>query len=585
MSIVKNPRLFLAIVSVFALVAFACSSDGDNESTNSSTTTQAPSSTSAPAAAAAPAATTVPVVAVEPKVKRLVIATQPITLETNNPLRDGGVTTGFGLKPIFESLIGYDAITGALVPQLSTGWSVEPNGKSIRFQLRENVPFHDGNGEFTAADVVYSHSVIIADDSTHSHSRQYKDATIEVVNDHEMIFHLGTANGEFLQIISELNPSSLDIESATDFAVLGTPELGTRPLAGTGFYEFEDRSDGQSLLLERVSYEHWRTMPDFQELEFRFQAEASTRLAALLAEEVHLTNLSKDHLETVTTEGMGIIAGSQFGLRAFLLFTGALGDESYGNYEKQNTACGFVDCDSPFLDVRVRKALNKSINRQELNQALFGGNAVPMYMNHMFPNNPQFNPAWERNFPQEYGYDPAAAKALLEEAGYNSSNPLVLELRRPTVKLPEGPDVIDAIAGYWSDIGIKANLNSEDAAALRAGGRAFAYSNHVQFRDDPNNQLQSWRVWNSDVAPRGTSVELPEINTLVHALRASLDINEQDKVLRQLGDLTYSLHTTGFLFWLKPQIAYNPEVVESYPFPGNTPGAFWSHVELIKGVR
>ena len=579
MSMLNRPRLFLVAISVFALVAFACSSDGDD----SGSAAQAPAPTQV--ASAAPAATQAPVVASEPKVSRLVIATQPVALETNNPLRDGGVTTGFGLKPVFESLIGYDAITGALVPQLATGWSVEPNGKSIRFKLRENVPFHDGNGDFTAADVVYSHSVIVADDATHSHSRQYKDATVEVVNDHEIIFHLGTANGEFLQIISELNPSSLDIESASDFAVLGTPELTSRPLAGTGFYEFKDREDGQSLLLERVSYEHWRAMPDFQELEFRFQAEASTRLAALLADEVHLTNLSKDHLETVTNEGMGIIAGSQFGLRAFLLFTGALGDESYANYEKQNTACGFVHCDSPFLDVRVRKALNKSINRQELNQALFGGNAVPMYMNHMFPNNPLFNPAWERDFPQEYGFDPIAAKALLTDAGYGPDNPLELELRRPTVKLPEGPDVMDAIAGYWSDIGIKAILNSEDSAALRAGGRAFAYSNHVQLRDDPNNQLQSWRVWNSDVAPRGTSVELPEINTLVHALRASLDINEQDKVLRELGDLTYTLHTTGFLFWLQPQIAYNPDVVESYPFPGNTPGAFWSHVELIKGVR
>jgi len=580
MSLFRQPRWILVAVSVLALTAFACSSDGDD---GTSTTTQAPA-TSVPAAAA-PAATQTPVVAAEPKVKRLVIATQPITLETNNPLRDGGVTTGFGLKPIFESLIGYDAISGALVPQLATSWSVEPNGKSIRFKLRENVPFHNDNGEFTAADVVYSHSVIVADDSTHSHSRQYKDATIEVMNDHELIFHLGTANGEFLQIISELNPSSLDIESAADFAVLGTPELPTRPLAGTGFYQYKDRKDGQSLLLERVPYEHWRATPDFPELEFRFQAEASTRLAALLAEEVHMTNLSKDHLATVTNEGMGILSGSQFGLRAFLLFTGALGDASYANYEQQNTSCGFVHCDSPFLDVRVRKALNKSINRDELNQALFGGKAIPMHMNHMFPNNPQFNQDWIRNFPQEYGYDPAAARALLAEAGYGPGKPLELELRRPTVKLPEGPDIMDALAGYWSDIGIKANLNSEDSAALRAGGRAFAYKNHVQFRDDPNNQLQSWRVWNSNVAPRGTSVELPEINDLVHTLRAQLDLGEQDKVLRQLGDLTYPLHTTGFLFWLKPEIAYNPDVIESYPFPGNTPGAFWSHVELIKAVR
>jgi ABC-type transport system substrate-binding protein len=581
MSLFRQPRWILVAASVLALAAFACGSDGDDDA--SSSANQAPAATQAPAAA--PAATQAPVMAAEPKVTRLVIATQPIPVPTNNFLKDGSVVSGFALKPMFESLIGYDAITGALVPQLATAWNVEPNGKSIRFQLRKGVQFHNGVGEFTAADVVHSHAQIIADDSTHTHSRQYKDAATEVVNDHEIIFHLGTPNGEFLQVISELNPSSLDIESASDFAVLGTPQLVSMPLAGTGFYQFTERAEGQYLRMERVPYEHWRVMPDFQELEFRFQAEASTRLAALLAEEVHMTNLSKDHIVTVKSEGMGTISGSQFGLRAFLLFTGVLGDTSYANYEQQNTPCGFAHCDSPFLDVRVRKALNKSINREELNQALFDGNAVPMYMNHMFPNNPQFNPDWKTNFPDEYGFDPAAAKALLAEAGYGPNNPLEIELRKPTVKLPEGPDIMDALAGYWSAIGVKANLNSEDSAALRAGGRAFAYKNHIQFRDDPNNQLQSWRVWNSDVAPRGSGLELPEVNTLVHTLRAQLDIGEQDKVLRQLGDLTYSLHTTGFLFWLKPEIAYNPDIVESYPFPGNTPGAFWSHVELIKGTR
>ncbi len=582
MTSVKHLPWILLVMAFVAIVAFACSSDGDDNGAAGQSTTAAPAAmpTSAPAAAptSAPAA-------VEPKVKRLVISTQGPSTETNNQLRDGGVTSSFYIYPMYESLIGYDAFTGQLVPQLAKSWSVEPDGKSLRFKLQEGVQFHNGNGEFTAKDVFQSHAIITAEDATHSHTRQYLQATVEVVNDYEVLIGLTVANGEFLQIISELNPSSLDMISAADFDVLGAPELVTRPLAGTGFYQFTERATGQYMRLEQVPYEHWRVTPDFQEIEFRFQDEASTRLAALLAEEVHLTNLSKDHLPAVIDAGMKVQAGSQFGLRAFLLFTGVLGDESYANYEKQNTLCGFVHCDSPFLDVRVRKALNKGINREELNQALFGGKAVPMYMNHMFPNNPLFNPEWERNFSREYGFDPAAAKALLEEAGYGSNNPLELELRMPSVKLPEGPDVIEALSGYWRDIGIKANLNSEDPVALRAGGRAFAYKNHVQFRDDPNNQLQSWRVWNSDVAPRGTSIELPEINDLVHKLRAHLDLGEQDKVLRELGDLTYPLHTTGFLFWLKPEIMYNPEIVESYPFPGNTPGAFWSHVELIKAAR
>jgi len=572
----------LLMVSILALVVLtACSSDADDDGT-------AAAPVSPTQAAAAPRATAAPTqapVVVEPAVTRVVISHQPVT-ESNNPGRDSGVVAGFQTKPIHESLIGYDANTGALVPQLATSWSLEPDGISLRFKLREGVRFHGDLGEFTARDVVYSHTQITAEDSSHSHKRQYGRATVEVVNDHEVIFALSAPNGEFLWIVSELNPTSLDIQSAADFDILGAPDLTTRPLAGTGFYQFQERAVGQYMRLERVPYDHWRANAEFPELEFRWQSEASTRLAALLTEEVHLTQLPVDLKPQAISGGMSSVLGQQFGQRAFVIFTGVYGDADYRTYKKQNTPCGFVHCDSPFLDVRVRRALSKAINRDELNDGLFGGDGQTMFMNHMFPNNPLFNPDWERNFPEEYGYDPAAATTLLAEAGYNSSNPLEVNIDfnrgRP---LPQAADVLEVIGGYWRDVGVKANFLDLDPAALNPAVAGLKYKDHVQLREAPNNPLQSWRVWNSNLVPRGNGIELPEINTLVGNLLKTMDVDVQNQMLRELGDITYSLHMTIPLYWVPPEVLFNPKVISSYNFPGNTPGAYWSHTELIKAAR
>ncbi len=92
------------------------------------------------------------------------------------------------------------------------------------------------------------------------------------------------------------------------------------------------------------------------------------------------------------------------------------------------TLSGLMFPDSPLLDVKVRKALQKAINLDELNKAFFGGKGQPMVQTHMHPNSPGWNPEWVSKFADEYGYDPAAARALLAEAGYSASKPLQTNL-------------------------------------------------------------------------------------------------------------------------------------------------------------
>lgn len=529
----------------------------------------------------------------ETLVQRLVIANPAPDTESNNPGRDLGPLSTFQVRPMYENLIGFDADTGALVPQLATGWSVEPDGISVRFLLRKGVQFHGDNGEFTSRDVVYTHAQITQEESTHPHRRRLILAKVEEPNDYEVVFRHSRANAEFMRMISE-QVGSIQIQSHKAAGVsksdpadtLGNQaQLTGIPLAGTNAYQFVSRTQGQGMLYERVPFEHWRSNPDFQEIEFKWVGEASTRYAALLTEEVHLTQLAEDQKPEAESNGMVISTGKHGAQRVFVGFKGVYLDSRYGTYQAQNTPCGYAHCDSPFLDVRVRKAMNKAIDRHLLNEAYFGNKGQIMVMNHHRPGAAYHNPEWDANFESEYGFDPAASRALLAEAGYGPDNPLEIGVEISThAQFSQSADVLESLAGFWQDVGIKANLDVTDPAARTAATRAFEYNNHVGFSATFSFDIQGWRVYNSHVVPRGGALELLETRDLIDTIQATMDIDEQTRLMRELGDLAYPLHMGIFLYWIPAELVYNPKFVESYNFPGNI-SDLWTHYELVKGVR
>ena len=108
------------------------------------------------------------------------------------------------------------------------------------------------------------------------------------------------------------------------------------------------------------------------------------------------------------------------------------------------------------MDLRVRKALNKAIDRDALNKAFFGGKGELIYgFNHVSSAFPGFNPAWKERFPSEYGYDVNVAKQLLADAGHGPSNPLKTSLWiNPPSSVASAQDMLEAISGFWRAAGV-----------------------------------------------------------------------------------------------------------------------------------
>src|SRR5438445_9069776 len=68
--------------------------------------------------------------------------------------------------PFLETLLEVDPKSGEYTPRLAEKWQASPDYKEWTFTLRKGVPFHFGYGQFTAKDVVHSHSLMMRPEAT-----------------------------------------------------------------------------------------------------------------------------------------------------------------------------------------------------------------------------------------------------------------------------------------------------------------------------------------------------------------------------------------------------------------------------------
>ena len=641
------------IVTAMALVAalFAVACGGAEEATAPAATeapaaaAQEPAATEAPAAAPA-AATQAPPPATSAPTRPSFVASAPVAEATPTPeaearagelktkdlvflfsqqtrqgIMDCDVTGSATSqhRPSHEFMLDADRYTGALVPQLSTDWSVSDDGRTWNFKLREGVNFHFGYGEFTAHDVVNSLNYYTNPTCGASYSDYFRtnpQAIPEAISDHEMnitmgarpelIFDYWISGYRGLPITSksqwdtgcpngEADYETFEVAAHLDgFCSAGEDTLLEEGPARLGPYQFANFEKGIGWLWERAPGDHYRVDPDWDSIEIKIIEEASTRLAAMLAREAHLATIDRALVGQALDDGLDIAESQVVAVNSMMVFGGLYYSTKEGPAFDPYSAASYdptVPWAAPGETGKlVRQAMNKAIDRDAIRENIFDGQGAEGRVAGLIPSAEAFggeyagyNSDWEDRWEELYGYDPDAAQELLTEAGY--PNGFHVPIISYTMSgLPEMKDYVVAIAAMWENIGLETEIREMEFSAWRQEYRGattnccvypfrgYAEPPHptVHFAYSPERFM---RFYVSDTAWQNTFNALNSLNfeeQLGHWHAVS------DELFYEVASIP--LHT------LSVQVVIDPEVVEEYIYLGPYGGQF-TDLEHIKGVR
>jgi len=408
----KSVRIILLVLAV-ALLFTACKGT-------------TPTTTTPPASNAVP-----PTEAVKPtepakKAKERLVFTFRNDFATQDVQNTPSINTKSIYYLIYNTLVERDVPTNKIIPALAETWT-QNSPTELVFNLRKGVKFHDGS-DFTAADVKFTFEKALA--SKGSASKLSSLQSVEVTGDYTVKLTLKAANMDILDLLTD---PSLSIQSKTAHEKLGD-EKGIQQ--GTGPYKYAEWKQGSYLDLE-ANPDYWGEAPLTPKLRYQYIGEAASRLIGVksgdldFCQEVpvsELANIAKDpNLQLITYPSATV---------RYLAFN--------------------VN-EAPMDNPDVRKAIAYAINRQEILEGVYLGNAIELN-NIMHSSNAYYSKIEGTN------YDVAKAKELLAKAGY--ANGLTITLVSNNVATDQAVDTV--IQGQLSEVGITVKIEPMENAGVTA---------------------------------------------------------------------------------------------------------------------
>ncbi|MBM3133085.1 MAG: ABC transporter substrate-binding protein [Chloroflexi bacterium] len=512
----------LMVVVLIATAALACGGDGnEKEQPSPSPTGEKPSPTITAESPSPTGAQPSPTKVVP--TGTLTMAVQTIAVRPwIGPFSMGETTEKPYWAPVFDFLV-YDAGKDDYVPGLAESWKVAEDGMSITFKLRQGVQFHDGWGEMTSEDVRFTIETVLNPDVSQCSNCQTNFGSIfdhvETNGPYEVTVYVTKARAE--DVLGWMCPShahGIGISSKAYYESAGHEKANER-LIGTGPYKFASFEMGSKLTLEAVG-DHWRVVPQFKTIVIKEIPELTTRAAMLQTGEADIAEVTPDQAAYLEGRKFAIVTVPKARYLSLSLL---------GQWLPERPT---YDPGCPFLDKRVREAMNLAINREEIAQTIFKGYAKPASMNFHSPHADTLQP---------YPYDPQRAKQLLAEAGYPSG--FKTEILDVAWAGSAGmTELMSAVQGYWQKVGIDAKITSSNVIAIygtivgrKNTGKCISFFGSVSYAP----YYQGATIWGYSKNAMFPMYESPEFDKLVEAYFDAFTAKERDSFGAQMVQHLY----------------------------------------------
>ncbi|MES2712154.1 MAG: ABC transporter substrate-binding protein [Pseudomonadota bacterium] len=339
------------------------------------------------------------------RVLRYGISMNDIPLTSGQPDRGAGAYQFTGYT-IYDPLVAWEMDVadrpGKLVPGLATAWEADPaDRKKWIFRLRTGVKFHDGS-DFDADAVIWNFEKVLNPQAPHFDNRQAAQVRPRLPS----VASWRKVDAMTVEVTTKAVDSIFPyqmlwflISSPAQFERLGRnwDRFASEP-SGTGPFRLARLVPRASAeLVKNPGYWNPARMAKVDRLILVCAPEAITRSNALLTGQVDL----------IETPAPDVVARlRQGGARIMENVTPHVWNYHLSLMEG-----------SPWRDIRLRKAMNLAINRDEVVQ-LMNGLAKPAFgvVDRTSP--------WFGNPTFQVKHDPDEARRLVQQAGFSRANPL-----------------------------------------------------------------------------------------------------------------------------------------------------------------
>ncbi len=416
-------------------------------------------------------------------------------------------------------------------PDLATEWSVSSDGATWKFQLRDDVLWHDG-APFTLDDAVFSLRRTIdlppgiAPGRASAIGRYVSDPEQIREEDGNLVIETDFAAASFLPNLASVYVSifprhatlALDPPSMTAFETV----------IGTGPFKVGEAIRGSKYTLLRNDRYYIEDLPYLDQIEFLVIPEPAVRMAALRSQEV-------DSI-AIITEPEAKELEENFAGRINVFRTPSAG----GNTVQLNLNR------APFDNPNVRRAVNLAISRTDVELVL-----GPGFIGAILPPGGQF--ALDDS---EVGDLPGhgdvegnrrLARQLLADAGYPDGFSTTINTRaNPFFQL-----LSDFVAGQLKEIGIEADVVPLESVTyqerITSGDFDMIGHSHSFALDDPDSMLSAH--YGCGGAENYPGLCDPELDELIDRQSRELDPDRRRELLAQIERIIWETDAKIWFQW------------------------------------
>ncbi|BAY34560.1 ABC transporter, oligopeptide binding protein [Nostoc carneum NIES-2107] len=461
----------------------------------------------------------------------------------------------------YEPLASFDK-EGKLVPFLAAeipsveNGGVAKDGKSVTWKLKQGVKWSDGK-PFTAADVVFTYQFVSNSAVGATTSANYQAIkSVEPVDDYTVKINFQESNPAWSLPFVGSNGPILPRHIFEKYNGSNAREAPANLLpVATGPYKVVEFKPGDIVIYEANSFFREANKPFFKRVELKGGGDAvSAARAVLQTGDVDFAwNLQVEApiLKQLEAAGKGRLDIS-FG--SFLERIAI--NQTDPNKETKEGERSSIEFPHPFFkDLKVRQAFNYAIDRNTINQQLYGqtGRAV---------TNILVAPAIYNSPNTKYEFDLKKAASLLDEAGWKDSNGngtrdkngVELKVLFQTSVNPVRQKTQEIVKQSLTSIGVGVELKSIDSSIFFSGDPAnpdtlARFQADLQMfsggnsNPDPGTYLKAWTCdeipqkknnWSKSNSSRYCN---PEYDKLWKQSNTELNPEKRRQLIIQMNDL------------------------------------------------